>query len=84
MKLKVTAYKPSGKYYGEQTVEIPKLHSWKDSFIEELTSAMDRVNHRFTYLVENHPRQVERSRQAGEELPFHNALYHPGDLKTEG
>lgn len=30
MKLKVTRYKPSGKYYDEFAVDLPSMYAWED------------------------------------------------------
>lgn len=86
MKLKITRYKPSGKYYDEaMNVAMPNLEAWEDSFKPELRTAIERdlgtLNHDFAYLAENDPTEVQRSIKAGNDLPFHNHLYYPGDLK---
>lgn len=79
MKLKITRYKPSGKYYDEFAVDVPLMHVWEDKFKPELRGAIEearpRVNHSFAHAVENHPDSGPG------EPPFHNHLYYPGELK---
>jgi hypothetical protein len=86
MKLKITRYKPSGKYYDEaMNVSMPDLKVWEEDFKAELRTAIERhlgtLNHDFAHLVQNDPTEVQRSIKAETDLPFHNHLYFPGDLK---
>lgn len=81
MKLKITAFKPSGKFHDEFTVEVSAMHAWQDGFKAELRSAISHVHPDWAYLVENAPEEVLGAKQAGKDLPFHHHLYYPGDLK---
>jgi hypothetical protein len=83
MKLKVTRYKPSGKYYDEFAVDVPPLRVWDEEFEPELRAAIEeacpRVNHSFAHAVENHP--ASNPDPGEDRIPFHSHLYYPGDLE---
>jgi len=78
-RLVVTSYKPSGKLYTSQYITIEAMPYWDDGFKRKLSEAISPLNDSFAYLVENDPKQRERTGPK-EEIPYINRLYYPGEL----